>query len=349
MSQNNYDNLEDQIGSAGAPETPQSKGLGKLQNADLIIGGKATLSEEEKSEKEEFLNRTKRERTERREAVNIGDGWVPIDRSEMGIRSDFYPKEWEFYVKPAPVSAIKNWTAIDETRTDQVNQILTEIVRTSVKISTNGVGVAGWQAINSWDRFWFVLKVREVTFVNGEAKIQFTDSCSECDQEIDYTLTSHGLFYEFPDEDLIDQYWNGMAWNIDPSEYDVDHEPITLYTPTLGKDHAIIDWATAKMRAEQKLDENFIRFLPWLLNRPAKDMQVFDRQIETLYKQYKGWSITMYEFMDDVIRNITINPSERLRVTCPHCGQEATSTVRFPDGVKVLFKTESKAKKFGSR
>lgn len=349
MSQNNYDNLEDQIGAAGGTEETSKKGLGKLQNADLVLGHKQSLSEDETNSKDTFLSRARADREERKERVNVGDGWVPVDRSEMGIRSDFYPKEWEFFVKPAPVSAIKNWTAIDETRTDQVNQILTEIVRTSVKISTNGVGVAGWQAINSWDRFWFVLKVREVTFMNGEAKIQFSDACSECDQEIDYELTSHGLFYEFPDAELVEKYWNGMAWNIDPAEYDVDYEPITLYTPNLGKDHAIIDWATAKVRAEQKLDENFLRFLPWMLNRAAKDMQVLDRQIETLYKQYKGWSITMYEFMDDVVRNITINPSERLRVTCPHCGQEATSTVRFPNGVKVLFKTESKAKKFGSR
>ena len=86
-----------------------------------------------------------------------------------------------------------------------------------------------------------------------------------------------------------------------------------------------------------------------MLKKPAKDMQVLDKQIEKLYKEYKSWSIEMYDFMEDVIRNITINPSENLRVTCPHCGQEATSTVQFPNGIKTLFKSETKAKKFGSR
>lgn len=347
MSDNYDEILENEIGNIGGTEP--SAGLGRLQHADQILGHKDKLDDEEQAAKEAFLKRGRSERESRREMVNISDGWIPVDRSEMGIRSQFYPAEWEFYIKAAPVMAIKNWTAVDEERTDQVNNVLNEICRTSVKISTNGAGQAGWGAINSWDRFWFILKVREATFINGETKIQFEDACSECDHDIQYTLTSDALFYEFPDDDLIDKYWNGKTWDIDPEEYGVAHEPITLYTPTLAKDQAIIDWATARARANQKIDENFIRFLPWMLNKPAKDMQVLDRQIDSLHKEYKSWSIDMYDFMDDVVRNITINPSERLRVTCPNCGQEATSTVQFPNGIKVLFKSETKAKKFGSR
>lgn len=346
MSQN-YDNLEDAIGSAGGTEETQ-RGLGRIQHQE-ILGHKSELDSEEQASLDAFKSRTRKDREERKEQINIGDGWVPINRDEMGIRSQFYPKEWQFFVKPAVVSAIKNWTAIDETRPDQVNTVLNEIIRTSVKIATNGVGTAGWQAINSWDRFWFVLKVREITFVNGESKVQFDDSCSECDHDITYTLTPDALFYEFPDDELIDKYWDGKTWNIDPEEYDVSHAPIQLYTPTLGKDQVILDWATAKARANQKLDENFVRFLPWMLSKPAKDMQVLDRQIESLHKEYKSWTIEMFEFMEDVIRNITINPSEQLRTMCPNCGQEAISTVRFPNGIKTLFKAETKAKKFGSR
>ena len=348
MSQD-YSSLEDQIGDAGGTEQQPKKGLGKIQHTAEILGGKAALDEAEQSDKEAFLARTRAEREERRTAVNISDGWIPVPREEMGIRSMFYPKEWEFFVKPASVMAIKNWVAVNEERTDQVTKVLNEIIRTSVKIETNGVGQGGWSSINSWDRFWFVLKVREATFAKGESKVEFEDSCSECDTDITYTLTSQALFYEFPDDELIEKYWDGRTWNIDPAEYDVQHEPITLYTPNLGKDQAIIDWAVARTRADKKIDENFINFLPWMLPKAAKDAQVLDRQIESLYKQYKGWSLDMYDFMTDVIRNITINPSEKLRVTCPHCGQEAVSTVSFPNGIQALFKVETKAKKFGSR
>jgi hypothetical protein len=267
----------------------------------------------------------------------------------MGIRASFYPESWEFFVKPATMKAIKNWTAIDETRPDQVNKVFNEIIRQCVKIDTHSPQGAGWAQIKSWDRFWFILKVREYTFVTGENKVEFTDECTECAQDVQYTLTADALHYEFPDENLVEQYWNGKEWEIDPTEYDVDHEPIKLYTPTLGKDEAIIDWATEKHRAGGKLDETFIEFLIWLLDKPSRDKQMLDRQIEKIYKEYNKWDVEMFTFMRDVIKNITINPSENLSTRCPHCGQETISGVQFPEGITALFGSNKPRKKFGTR
>jgi hypothetical protein len=156
------------------------------------------------------------------------------------------------------------------------------------------------------------------------------------------------LHYEFPDEALVESYWNGNVWEIDPTEYDVEYPPITLYTPKLGKDSMIIDWAVAKQREGGKIDETFIEFLVWMIDKPSKDMNIFDHQIQKIYKEYKNWSVDMFTFMRDVIRNITINPSENLAMRCPHCGQETISGVRFPDGINKLFGA-GKAKKFGTR
>ena len=357
MSENNYDALKDQIGNAGGVpvEEPKQEGkasLGRLQHEDLILGHKGKLGEDEQSSLDAFKARTEAKRQHRKEAAEeakIASGWIPVDREEMGIRADFYPSDWKFFIKPAPVMSIKNWTAIDDTRADQVNTVMNEIIRTSVRVE-DGKGLpVGWGQINSWDRFWFVLKVREATFHKGESKIEFEDECSECNSDIMYTLTSEALFYEFPDDDLIEKYWNGETWNVDPAEFDVDHEPITLYTPKLAKDQAIIDWATARARQDQKIDETFIKFLVWMMPKAPKDADQIDRMIQKIYKDYKGWSVEFAEFMDDVVRNITINPQETLRVQCPNCGQEATSRVRFPNGIKQLFRTETKAKKFGSR
>jgi hypothetical protein len=293
-----------------------------------------------------FLARSNKHRD--LEKASITDGWIPINRNEMGIRSQFYPSSWEFYIRPATVQAIKNWTAIDEERADVLNNVFNEIIKTCVKISSPE-GNISWNQVNSWDRFWFILKVREYTYSTGQSKIEFNDECSECDTEITYVLDSKSLFYEFPDDDLIEKYWTGSVWSIDPTEYDVNHNTITLYTPTLAKDEAIIEWATGQVRAKKKIDENFIKFLVWLLPKAVKDANLLDKQIQKIYKDYKNWDIDMFSFMSDVITNITINPSEQLRVICPNCGMEATSNVQFPNGVKVLFEVKTNAKKFGSR
>ena len=339
--------LEQEIGQLGADTS--DAGLGKLKHKSAY-GQKEDLNADEQASLDKFLNKGKKLKQSVLEAetVEISGGWIPVDRESMGIRSMFYPSNWEFFVKPATMQAIKNWTAIDESRPDQVNKVFDEIIKQCVKIDTHSPQGAGWAQVNSWDRFWFILKVREYTFTTGESKIEFEDDCTECSQAIVYTLSADSLHYEFPDDALIESYWTGNEWQIDPTEYDVDHEPITLYTPKLGKDSMIIDWAVAKQREGGKIDENFIEFLVWMIDKPSRDLTMFDRQVQKLYKEYKSWDVDMFGFMKDVIKNITINPSENLSARCPHCGQETISGVQFPDGISKLF-GGSKAKKFGSR
>jgi hypothetical protein len=346
MSKQNIDEtLANEIGAMGAE--PQQVGFGKLQNKESY-GQKADLANDEQESLNRFLNKGKQIK-EKEAEVKVSDGWIPISRDQLGERTIYYPESWEFFVKPATMNAIKNWTAIDETRPDQVNKVLDEIIKQCVKIDTHSINSAGWAQINSWDRFWFVLKVREYTFSDGEQKVEFEDDCTECGQPTMYTLTSDALHYEYPDEELISNYWNGHEWEIDPREYDVDHDPITIYTPKLGKDAAIIEWATAKAHANQKIDETFIEFLIWLLDKPSKDVQMLDRQIKKIYNEYKQWDVDMFSFMKDVIKNVTINPSEKLHTRCPHCGQETVSGVQFPNGIQALFAGNKTRKKFGTR
>lgn len=336
--------LETQIGGIGAD---QPKNLGKLRNK-AAYGQKEDLTDEEVRSFKEFNEKANKIHENIQDDVQIGNGWIPINRDEMGLRSIFYPQSWQFYIRPATVNAIKNWTAVNEERADEVNKVFNEIIKSCVKIETTDINKASWDQINSWDRFWFILKIREYTFP-GENVVEFNDYCSECNDEIKFSLTSKGLFYEYPDEDIIDKYWTGLRWEIDPTEYGLNHEPIILYTPKLCKDDAIIEWATNKVRNKQNIDETFIKYLVWLLDKPSKDAQMLDRQIQKIYNEYKKWDIDTFNFITDVINNININPSEKLKTTCPSCDREVTSNVQFPNGIKTLFASKSTVKKFGSR
>ena len=351
--------LANQIGGLGGEEQQAQESLvgKKLKH---IPGQKGELSTDEDQEMQEFLDRSRRkskitkepEISEERDAryPKISEGWNEIDRTEMGIRSQFYPEDWTFYIRPATVEAIKNWSAIDEERLDVLNSVFNDIIRSCISIKSAS-GSIPWNRINSWDRFWFILKVRELTFKSGEAKIEFTDTCPECEQELVYKLEPKSLYYEFPDPDIVQKHWNSFdrVWDIDPHDYDLDRAPVRLYIPTLEKDQAILDWGIARARANRKIDNTFLKFLPWMLAKVPKDTQVLDKFINECLVVYKSWDVDMFDFMDEVVRNITINPSENLRQVCPHCGEEVVSNVRFPNGIRALFKTEAKHTKFGSR
>ena len=64
----------------------------------------------------------------------IAEGWVPMDRKEMGIRERFYPESWEFFIRPATTQAIKNWLSVDESNLLQLNRVFNEIIKHCVKI-----------------------------------------------------------------------------------------------------------------------------------------------------------------------------------------------------------------------
>ena len=128
---NDYDVLDAQIGNIGDSEKEVVKKentphLGKLQNYEKITGRKAELTPDELAELEKFRNRSKKselvnESEQFTDDVKIADGWVLVDKNEMGLRAQFYPSSWEFYIKPASVGAIKNWTSVDESNPSAVS------------------------------------------------------------------------------------------------------------------------------------------------------------------------------------------------------------------------------------
>ena len=122
-----------------------------------------------------------------------------------------------------------------------------------------------------------------------------------------------------------------------------------LYVPTIGKDNAILQWMYLQNEQGKQPNEVFLRFLPYMLERNIKDPNVMAKSIKDAKRIYDSWDVEMFEFMDEVRRNITINPSEKLTQTCPNCGEAVKSTVRFPNGIKYLFAVQSKHKKFGSK
>lgn len=336
--------VEQQIGNAGSPES-----LGKLKHDPTNPNA---LGEGEKKEMDDFLRKSRADHEQRFTpgGTDIRDGWIPVAREGLGKRSGFYPESWEFRVRPATVESIKNWSAVDDARIEQLNSVYNEIIKSNVSIK-NGDATISWQNINSWDRFWFILKVREYTFSKGEARLEHTEDCSECGNPVTFTMGPDSLNFDYPDDDIVAKYWNSSerCWVIDPSDFGVEEEVVKLYIPTLGKEEQILQWIYAQVQQGKKIDEQFVKYLPWLLKNASKDLDTLDSQISLVQRQYKSWSLDMFLFMQDVIKNIAVTPLQTLKAVCPACGEEVTTQVQFPGGIKSLFIAESRYKKFGTK
>lgn len=282
--------------------------------------------------------------------IEIRDGWIDVDKRLLGDRAKFYPADWQFRIRPATVEAVRNWSTIDEENPNSVDDVFNEILKSCITIVTP-TGPLPWGNIRSWDRFFFVLLIREYTFVEGEKKVEFTDDCPNCDNPVKFNLTSQSLMYDYPDPEVMKYFSEeDQNWLIDPNEYDVEWpEPITLYLPTLEKDANIKAWLIDRVQNKKKVDQVFIKFLPWLAPKISKDLTIAQRQIREYEVKFKSWDTEMFSFMDEVINNITVMPSTKLVTTCPTCGEEVTAQISFQDGIRSLFNMGGGRKKFGKK
>ena len=281
--------------------------------------------------------------------TEIRDGWMEVDKNLLGERAKFYPENWQFRIRPANVEAIRNWSTIDDENPNSIDDVFNEILKSCLSIVTPE-GPLPWGNLRSWDRFFFVLLIREYTFIKGEAKVEFTEDCPNCDNPATFTLSSVSLDYELPDPEVMKYYSvEEQNWLIDPEEFGVAEDPITLYLPTLEKDANIKAWIIQRIQEKKKVDNLFIRFLTWMAPKISKDLTVANRQIREYEMKYKSWDTEMFSLMDEVVRNISVTPGTKLKTTCPVCGEEVTADIRFPNGVRALFSMANKHKKFGSK
>lgn len=282
--------------------------------------------------------------------VEYRDGWMDVEKELLGERAKFYPEDWEFKIRPATVEAIRNWSTIDEENPNSVDDVFNEILKSCLSIVTPN-GPLPWGNIRSWDRFFFILLIREYTFIEGEKKVEFFEDCPNCENPVKFTLNSQSLMYDFPDPEVMKYFSEEeQTWMIDPNEYGVDWpESIILYLPTLEKDANIKAWLIDRVQANKKVDQVFIKFLPWLAPKISKDLTIAQRQIREYEVKFKSWDTEMFSFMDEVVNNITIIPSSKLIETCPVCGEEVTAQITFQDGIRTLFNMASGRKKFGSK
>lgn len=345
VQQEVYDDVAEEAPSTNMATQMIGKKLNRLPGA---------MSNEERERDKEFIKSQNLSRIGQKigETTRVREGWLPVDRTLLGERDIFYPSDWSFYIRPATVEAIRNWSMIDDQNGNSIDEVFNEVLKTCLQIKDSTDRPIPWHNICSWDRFFFLLLVREYTFQDGESNISYYEDCPECETPVEFNLTSDALMYDMPDEEVISYYdQTSRTWAIDPSEYEVEGDPITLYVPTLEKDANIKAWMIHKLQENRnaKIDPVFIRFVSWMTPKISKDDEISKRQMKQLKTAFDSLSIDQFEFMDEVLKNIIVTPKTKLLAKCQSCGEEVTSDIRFPNGVSGLFHIQSKRRRFGKK
>lgn len=247
----------------------------------------------------------------------------------------FYPDNIRISIRAARVDEIREFSAIDEKDIKDVTDKLTYMVSQCVKVYYGNIP-GSYRDLLSADRIVLILKIREITFLDGMSSIKLpvpANACETigCKPQENIIFNSTKLNFTTPAPE-IEKYYDSVnkCYNIKTKSFGV----ITLHPPTIGATSIISNWIVDQAKKDKKIDASLTEFLQYLVGnwRKLNDKSIFD-----ILGELSVWSTEKFTLVYRLIEKINIGIEFELKDRCETCGGEITVPITFPDGYKSLF------------
>lgn len=247
----------------------------------------------------------------------------------------FYPDNIRISIRAARVDEIREFSAIDENDIKDVTDKLTYMVSQCVKVYYGNIP-GSYRDLLSADRIVLILKIREITFLDGMSSIKLpipANACETigCKPQESVVFNSSKLNFTTPSPE-IEKYYDSVnkCYNIKTKSFGI----ITLYPPTIGATSIISNWIVDQAKKDKKIDASLTEFLQYLVGswRKLNDKSIFD-----ILGELSTWSTEKFTLVYRLIEKINIGIEFELKDRCETCGGEITVPITFPDGYKSLF------------
>ena len=247
----------------------------------------------------------------------------------------FYPDNTRISIRAARVDEIREFSAIDENDIKDVTDKLTYMVSQCVKVYYGNIP-GSYRDLLSADRIVLILKIREITFLDGMSSIKLpvpANACETigCKPQDNIIFNSTKLQFTTPSPE-IEKYYDSVnkCYNVKTKSFGV----ITLYPPTIGSTSIISNWIIDQAKKEKKIDASLTEFLQYLVGNWRK---LNEKSIFNTLGELSTWSTEKFALVYRLIEKINIGIEFELKDRCETCGGEITIPITFPDGYKSLF------------
>ncbi len=258
---------------------------------------------------------------------------VPLETLPSGGR--YYPENTRISIRAARVGEIREFSTIDETDPKDVTDKLTYIVSQCCKVYY-GNTPGHYKDLVVADRIVLIIKIRELTFVDGQTSIKIpvpngackTVGCKPQDH-IDFNSTK--FTFMKPSEEL-EKYYDPInrCYNIHTKSFGI----VTLYIPTIGTWTAVSDYVKDELQNNRRIEETVAEMLPFLI----KDWRgLGQKAIFAKITEIAGWDTKKFNLVYRLIEKINVGIEFEITDTCENCGGEIKVPISFPDGYKSIF------------
>ena len=298
------------------------------QEEPKVITNLGNINDNKNNEDDRFLDEDMARINKLRDFHNI-----PLDC--LPSLGRFYPDDTRISIRAARVDEIREFSAIDENDIKDVTDKLTYMVSQCVKVYYGNVP-GSYRDLLSADRIVLILKIREITFLDGMSSIKLpvpANACETtgCKTQDSVIFNSSKLNFTAPSTEL-EKYYDDVnkCYNIRTKSFGV----ITLYPPTIGTTTIISNWAVEQAKEEKKIDIALTEMLQHLVGNWRK---LNNNSIFNFLGELSSWPTEKFTLVYRLIEKLTIGIEFELKDRCETCGGEITVPITFPDGYKSLF------------
>jgi hypothetical protein len=267
--------------------------------------------------------------------INNMIGYLNVPLETLPSKGRFYPENIRISIRAARVGEIREFSTIDENDAKDVADKMTYIVSQCCKVYYGNIP-GHYKDLTVADRIVLIIKIRELTFVDGQSSIKIpvpAGACGTpgCKPQENINFTSAMFEFLEPDEEL-EKYYDpvGRCYNIQTKNYGV----ITLHIPTIGVWTAVSDYVRDELQNSKKIEATISEMLPFLIGdwRGLGSKAIFAKISEV-----SGWSSSKFNLVYRLIEKINVGIKFEITDKCENCGGEIKVPISFPDGYKSIF------------
>lgn len=251
-------------------------------------------------------------------------GWQKLPITDLPTQGLFYPDGTEVTIRAATAGEIRHWSTLQEDNLSMLDDMLNYVMERCAKIKFPNV-MSSWKDIKEVDRFYILLAIRELTFVNGENKLQVkTSETSKLD------VTKDMINYINFDERIMNYY--------SPEERKIvftfkSGKKMRISIPCVGVTNWLKGYITRKKQNNEAIDEDFIAFAPYVIT----DWRgLTDDTYSKIIMDSHNWTAAEISILTEV-RKIFIDTVDPVVRYTDEEGGERVVPLSFPGGIKSIF------------
>ena len=264
-------------------------------------------------------------------------GWKNLPLNILPSRGLFYPEGTKIAIRPAETKEIRHYSSIDEDDLLDVNEKLNYIIQKCSVISFYDMGVVSYKDLKQEDRFFLIMAIRDLTFLQGENRIILTPEtgCKDkkaCPINGGIELRT-GVLSSYDLDPRVMKYYSPIEKGFVFPVRKLGKE-IVMTVPSIGVMDTISAFVANSAIKGIEIEDSFIKIAPFLFKewRGLDDEKIIQKMRES-----DDWSKEEFSLYFELAESIKIGTELDVNLKCPTCGAEVTAPISFPGGFRSLF------------